>query len=126
RRPSSTQDDGPDAELPVRERRHARPEPPVAEAADVRLAVHARAVADGEVDDPQAEARGTVQQVEVAERVEVAEVLARLRDLLVRAAREHLRPAERVLHVLAGGRLEDDREEPVAERVEEPHRTGLE
>ena len=73
-------------------------------AADVRLAVRARLVADGEVDDPQVEPRGAEEQVEVAERVELAEVRAAGGDPVVVAPEQHLRPAERVLHLLADDR----------------------
>ena len=53
------------------------------EAGDVRLAVAALVVADGEVDDAEVEPRGAEQEVEVAERIEVAEVRAVGGDPLV-------------------------------------------
>ena len=65
-----------DAELPEREDRHAQKEPAVAPAADVRLPVRARLVADRHVHDLQVEARRPEQEVEVAERVELPEVRA--------------------------------------------------
>ena len=50
--------------------------------ADVRLAVRSRLVANGQVDDLHVESCCAEQQVEVAERIELAEVGAAVRDPL--------------------------------------------
>src|SRR5581483_2129286 len=90
-----------DLQLPEREHGPLQQQPAVPEARDLRLAVRARVVADGQVDDLQVQPRRAEQQVEVAERVEVAEVRAPRGDLLVAVPLERLRAAERVLHRLA-------------------------
>ena len=116
----------PDAELPEGERRHPQEQEPVAEAADVRLPVRPRVVADGEVDDAKRKLPGAEEQIEVAERVEVAEVRASGCDPLVVVPVEYLRPAERVLDRLPDDQPEEHREHPVAEHVQEPHGAQLE
>ena len=62
---------------------HAQQQPAVAPALDVRLAVRALAVADRHVHDAQVQLRRAEEQVEVAERIEVAEVRAVGGDPLV-------------------------------------------
>ena len=100
---------------------HAQQQPAVAEARDVGLAVRALVVADGQVDDAQVEARGAEQQVEVAERIEVAEVGAVGGDALVVRAVERLGAAQRVAHLLAEQPREEPREGLVGEQVQEAH-----
>src|SRR5919108_989736 len=94
-------------------------------AADVRGSVRARLVADGQVDDLEVEPRCTEEQVEVAERVEVAEVRAACGELFVVAATKDLGSAERVLHALAHDALEEPREDFVTDRVQKAHRAGF-
>ena len=72
----------------------------VPEAADLGLAVGARAIADRQLDDLQVLLGGAEEQVEVAERIEVAEEAAVGGDALVVAAEEHLGAAQRVLESL--------------------------
>src|SRR5665213_1806536 len=86
-----------DLQLPEREHRHVNQQPAVAEAGDLRVSVRAGVVAHGEVDDLQVQARRSEQEIEVTERIEVPEVRTAGGDLLVAAALERLRPAERVL-----------------------------
>src|SRR5215218_3552836 len=120
---SSTPLEGRDLELPEREHRHPEEQQPVPPPADVRLAVDARLVADGHVDDLEPQARTSEEEIEVAEGVEVAEVGARGSDLVVVAPQHDLRAAQRVLHLLPRNGLEESRERAVAEHVEETHRT---
>src|SRR5438105_13268664 len=84
-------------ELVEAERRHLEEEPAVRKAADLRVAVRARAVPDGQVDDLHVEARGAEQEIEVAEGIEVAEEGAVAGDAIVVLFVEDLRAAERVL-----------------------------
>src|SRR5262245_14968621 len=58
------------------EEHHAQKQPAVAPAMDVGLPVSARPVADGQINQTQVEFCRTEDQVEIAERVEVAEVSA--------------------------------------------------
>src|SRR5438093_1721597 len=82
-----------DPELPEREGDHPQQQPAVPPATDVRLAVGARLVAHRQVEDLHVEARRAQQQVEIAERVELAEVGAPRRDAFVVGAAQHLRAA---------------------------------
>src|SRR5207247_8186239 len=93
-----------DPELPECEDGHPEEQPAVAPAADVRLSVDARLVADGHVDDLQPKPRRSEEQVEVAERIEVAEVRAGRRAAFAVPSVQHLRAAARVLHMLPGHR----------------------
>src|SRR5205085_792854 len=61
---------------PCRKPRHAQQQPAMFPARDVRLAVSARVVADRQIDDPRVQFRRAKQQVEIAERIEVAEISA--------------------------------------------------
>src|SRR5262249_12838303 len=63
-----------DAKLPERERSHLEQQPAVSKAADVARPVDPRAVPDRNVDDVEPEPPGSEKEVEVAERIEVAEV----------------------------------------------------
>ena len=94
-------------------------------AADVRLAVGPRLILDGKVDDLQVEARRAEEQIEVPERVEVAEITSSRDDPPIRRPVQDLRPAQRVLDLLAHDRLEQQREHLVAHHVREAHRAGL-
>src|SRR4029077_12612947 len=84
-------------EAPRRQRGHAQQEPPVGEAADVRRAVGTFAVAHRNLEDAEVELRGPEDQVEVAVRIEVAEVGTAGREMGVVLAPENLGAAERVL-----------------------------
>ena len=69
--------------------------------------------------------RRAEQQIEIAERIEVAEVGAVGRDALVVGAAQHLGAAQRVLDRLPEQPREGQAEELVAEQVEEAHRLLL-
>ena len=69
-------------------------------ALDVRVAVGAGLVADGQVEDAEVELRGTEEEVEVAEGVKVPEVVAVLGDEFVVFAEEDFGAAEGVLDAL--------------------------
>ena len=59
-----------------REEDHAQQHEAVAEARDLGLAIGAAGIADRHLDDLEAELRGAENQVEIAERIEVAEIAA--------------------------------------------------
>src|SRR4051812_24921212 len=88
------------AELAKGEPGHPREQPPAPEPADLGLAVRAVAIADGHLDDLEVLLRGAEEQVEVAERIEVAEEGAAVGDPPVVALEEHLGAAQRVLEPL--------------------------
>ena len=69
----------------------------MAKPGDVAYAVGAGHVADGEVDDLQIEPTSSEEQIEVPERVEVAEEVAVRRDLLVAPSPQHLGATQGVL-----------------------------
>ena len=69
--------------------------------ADVRGPVPARAVANRQIDDLESKFRRAEQEVEVSERVELAEVRAVGGDQFVISPCKHLGSAERVFHRLA-------------------------
>src|SRR5688572_14859571 len=100
---------------------HRRQLRPVLEAADLGLAVGARAVAHRQLDDLQVLFGRAENQVEVAERIEVAEEAARARDLFVVATEQHLGAAQRVLEALLQNRRQREPEEFVAERIQKAH-----
>ena len=65
---------------------HAQQQPAVPEARDVGFAVFARGVADRHFGGLQVELGGAEDQVEIAERIELAEIGAVARDLVVVAS----------------------------------------
>src|ERR1700686_1302276 len=109
-------------ELAVGERRHAQQRRAVAEARDLGLPIGAGPVADRQLDDAQVLLGGAEDQVEVAERIDLAEEASGPRDALVVLAEEDLRPAERVLEALLEDGGQREAEHLVADHVEEPHR----
>src|SRR6266702_7661571 len=83
-------------DLEERESHHLQQHPTMTEPGDLRLAIGARGVPDREIHRFQVELRCTEDQIEIAERTEIAEIgLARLEALVV-AAPHHLRAAQRV------------------------------
>src|SRR5262249_22832424 len=61
-------------ELAEAEHRHAQKQPAVLEPADLGVAVRARAIAHRHLDDFQARPGGAEEQIEITERIEIAEV----------------------------------------------------
>src|SRR5512138_3074810 len=109
-------------DAPRREDDHPQEQEAVAEALDVRLAVDPLPVAGRHVHDAEVLLRRPEDEVEVAERIEVAEVGPVRRDALVVSPPEHLRPAEGVLERLPEEPREGEAEELVRDEVQEPHR----
>ena len=83
-------------EFPIGEPHHFQEQPAVAEARDLGFAEGARLVVDRHLDDFQVLLGGAEDQIEVAERIEVAEIVALARDHLVVLAQQHLGAAQRV------------------------------
>src|SRR5579859_7499964 len=72
---------------------HLQQQPAVPPALNIGLSITPRAIADGNLHDLEIEARGTEQQVEIAERVEVPEVGAVVGNSLVIGAPQDFRTA---------------------------------
>src|SRR3970282_1831016 len=102
-------------EAPRRQRGHAQEQPPVGEAADVRRPVRALTVSHGDLHDAQVEVGGSEDQVEVAVRIEIAEVSPPGREMGVVQAPDDLGAAERILDGLADQDAQQEAEEAVAE-----------
>src|SRR3984893_10389054 len=94
----------------------------MAPALDVSLTVSSLMIAHRNVDNLEVELGGAENQVEVAERIEVAEVGAVGGDGLVVGSAQHLGPAKRVLDVLAEQPGKSNAEELVAEEIQKTHR----
>src|ERR1043165_6900940 len=80
---------------------HAQQQKPVLPPTDVCLAVRASAVANREIDDAMVQLGGAEEQIEVAERVKVAEIGPIGGNALIVFAPQHLGAAQRVLDGLA-------------------------
>jgi hypothetical protein len=100
---------------------HAEEKQAVAPALDVGGAVGAFPIADGDVADFEVLFVGAEEQVEVAERIKLAEVGAVGGDLEVVFAGEDLGAAERVFDALAEEPGESQAEEFIGDHVEELH-----
>src|SRR5438552_2996365 len=83
------------------EGRHTQQQPAVPPALNVGFAISAGLVTNRQIEDAQVEFCRAKQQVEIAERIEIAEIRAMARDGLVVFSEEHLGAAERVLDRLA-------------------------
>src|SRR6266542_4165142 len=70
-------------DLPRRVKNHPQKQPAVAESADVGAAVFSFAIAHRDVDDLEVQFGGAEEQVEIAERIELAEVLAVAGNLII-------------------------------------------
>src|SRR4029453_711754 len=108
-----------------RDAAHAEEQQPVTEPADLGLSVGAVVIANRQVDEPEVQARGAEQEIEVSEGIEVAEVRAARLDALVVPLEEHLGAAERVGDPLAEEPGERHSEELVPEEVQEAHRLAF-
>jgi hypothetical protein len=69
----------------------------VAPALDVRLAVRAGLITDWQIEDPQVEFRGAEQEIEIPERIEVAEIGAIAHNGFVVPSKKHFGSAKCVL-----------------------------
>src|SRR5262249_42744168 len=105
---------------------HGRQLRAVLETADLGLAVGARAVAHRQLHDFQILLGGPEDQIEIPERIEVAEEAARARDLFVVAPEQHLGSAQRVLEALLQDRRQREAERLVADGIEKAHRLAFE
>src|SRR6266852_2520490 len=112
-------------ELAERQPGHAQQQPPVAEAVDLRLAVAPRPVAHRHLDDLQSQPRGSEEEIEIAEGIEIAEVRPPRRQPPVGVAPEHLGAAEGVLDAPPENPGEGEAEELVARHVQQAHRLVL-
>src|SRR5262249_51265918 len=90
---------------------HPQQKETVPPALDLRRAIPAFAVADRQIGNLQIELCRAEQQVEVSERIEIAEVCAVGRYQLVVGAPQHFRAAERVLDALTEEPRECEAEE---------------
>src|SRR5438105_12940111 len=94
----------------------------MAPALDISLTVGSLVIAHRHVDNLEVELGGAENQVEVAKRIEVAEVGAVGGDGLVVCPAQHFGPAKRVLDVLAEQPGKSHAEKLVAEEVQKAHR----
>ena len=92
---------------------------------DIGLAISAIAIADRHVRDFQMESTGAEEEIEIAERIEVAEMRAIRRDPLVIFFEKNFRSAKRVFDRLAERPTEGETEEFVGDEIAEAHRLVL-
>src|SRR5215203_1799058 len=102
--------------------RHAEQNRAVMEAADVCRPVRPGPVIHGNVDYTGSKYGGGKQELEIAERVEVAEIVAPANEPLVVAPRHKLGAAQAVSELHVEHEAQHLREEHIAEPVEESHR----
>ena len=69
-------------------------------AVDIRLTISARLIADRQIENAQIQLRSSEQQIEITERIEIAEERTVARDFLVILAEENLGAAKGVLNGL--------------------------
>src|SRR5271165_4113293 len=78
------------------EKHHPQQHEAVPKPGDLRLAIGAACIADRDFDSFETELRGAEDEVEIAERIKVAEIAAAALEPQVVAAAHYLRPAQRV------------------------------
>src|SRR5260370_41272432 len=88
---------------------------------DIGFAVSARNVADGYVNDSQSQCSGGVEQLEIAERIEVAEIAPPCLHALIVGARDEFRPAERIADANIQNPAEHFREENISQPSKKAH-----
>src|SRR3989304_8111966 len=108
-------------QFPKREGDHAQEQPAVAKARNIRVPVAACSIMDGYFDDLEILLRGAEDQMQVAERIEVAEVRAVTRDRLIVFPKHRLRAAQSIGEALADQVTEDACKKTVAEQIERLH-----
>jgi hypothetical protein len=103
---------------PQRESEHPQQQPSVRPALDIGLPVSPFVIAHRHVDDLEVELGRTKYQIEVAERIEIAEVGSVGGDRIVVGPAQNLGAAQRILDVLAEQPGEGQAEKLVAEEVQ--------
>src|SRR6266480_9199 len=93
----------------------------MAKSLDIGFAVRARQVADRYVDDSQAQNGGRVEQLKIAERIEVAEIAPPRHHAPVIETRNEFRPAERIADANIQNPAERFCEENISQPVEKAH-----
>src|SRR5687768_3962955 len=101
--------------------RHSKQNGAVAEPSDVGCSVGSRAVIHGNVDYTGTKDCGREQELEVAERIEVAEIMSPSHESFVIAMRHELGPAEAVTEPYVQHEAEQLGKEHVPEPVEKSH-----
>src|SRR2546423_11239578 len=104
------------------EGRHAQQEQAMAPALDIRLAVSASLVTDGQVDDAQVQLRRAEQQVKIAKRIKIAKVGPIARDGFVILFEKHLGAAQGVLERLTQQPRKSGAKKLVRDHIQKPHR----
>src|SRR6185312_7189920 len=82
--------------LPEGEHHHFQEQPSVAKAGDLGLAISPCAIMHRQFDRPQAQFRGSEDQVEIPERIEFAKIVSRSAEPLVVLLPEHLGATQRI------------------------------
>ncbi len=88
---------------------------------DIGFTVGTRQVSDGDVHNPQSQNRGRVEQLKIAERVEVSEIAPPRHHALVIVARNQFRAAKRIANANPQYPAEHFREENIAQPVKKAH-----
>src|SRR3954466_8506345 len=101
---------------------HLQEHPPMSPPLDVRGSVGTLPITYGQFHDFESELRCAEQEIEVAERIEVAEVRPVRRDRLIRFSAKHFRAKKRVLDWLSKHPTECEAEELFPDKVRKPHR----
>src|SRR6476659_4388276 len=104
------------------EQQHAKEEPPVTPALDVRRAVRPLPVPNWQVHDAQRQPRRAEEQIEVAERVEVAKISTVGGNPLIVRPAQHFGSAQGVFDRLSKKPRKRQAEELVPEQIPEAHR----
>src|SRR5438034_7152848 len=104
-----------------RQQAHAQEEPAMAQALNAGGAVRTFEIADRQLGDLEVQPNRSEEEIEVAEGVEVPEILPIRRDARVVVTQEHLRPAQRVAEALIEEKAEGPAEDLVPEQVQNPH-----
>src|SRR6266480_4763446 len=99
------------------ERHHAQEQPAVAPTLDVGLTVGSGLITNGQIRNAQVEFRGTEEEVEIAERIEVAKVSAVAGDGIVVGTEQNLGSAKRVFDRLPQQPAEGEAEKLVGHHV---------
>src|SRR5688572_26432173 len=105
--------------------RHSKQNGAVAKTPDVGRSIGSRAVIHGNVDYTGTKDCGRKEELEVAERIKVAEIMSPSHKALVIAARHELRPAEAVTKPHVQHEAQQLGKEHVPEPVEKSHRFAL-
>src|SRR5579863_1371178 len=112
-------------ELAIGEPDHLQQQPSIPEARYLGFAEGARLVVDWRLDEFQILFRCSEDQVEIAERIEIAEIAPLAREHLVILAHENLGAAQRIGEAGVDEIAEQIGKEPVGKLVERAHRLGF-